>query len=161
MKVSKGYLYEWIDDACQIFMFCKVPKYTRSLVKETSLPAKYYVADIGMRNAVLLPQSSDEGKALENIVFSNVNLTLGEDDKVFFFCEETECDFVVVRSGNVAELVQVCWRLDKDNYEREFEGLAVASLATKCSDCRVVTFEQEGTYNYKGLDIKVESIWKG
>jgi len=24
----------------------------------------------------------------------------------------------------------------------------------------VVTFDQEGTYNYKGLDIKVERIWK-
>jgi len=23
-----------------------------------------------------------------------------------------------------------------------------------------VTFDQEGTYNYKGLDIKVERIWK-
>lgn len=160
MKVSKDYLYEWMDDACQIFMFNKVPKYTRSFVKETSLPAKYYVADMGMRNAVLLPQSLDEGKALENIVFSNINLTLGEEDKVFFFSEEVECDFVVVRSGNVAELVQVCWLLDKDNYEREFEGLVAASQATKCSDCRIVTFEQEGTYNYKGLDIKVESIWK-
>lgn len=27
-------------------------------------------------------------------------------------------------------------------------------------ECRVVTLDQEGTYNYKGLDIKVERIWK-
>lgn len=141
-------------------MFYKVSKYTRSLVKETSLPEKYYMADVGMRNDVLLPQSKDEGKALENIVFGNINSTLGEEDKVYFFSEEVECVFVIVRSGKVEELVQVCWQLDKDNYEREFEGLAAVSQATKCSECRVVTFDQEGTYNYKGLDIKVERIWK-
>ena len=47
-------------------MFSRVPKYTQSLVKEISLPYKYYMTDIGMRNAVLMPQSIDEGKALEN-----------------------------------------------------------------------------------------------
>lgn len=42
------------------------------MVKQRSAPAKYYVADIALRNAVLLPESEDAGKALENIVYLNL-----------------------------------------------------------------------------------------
>lgn len=54
LKVSKDSLYQWLDYACNIFLFHWVPKYTLSMVKERVMPAKYYVADVGLRNAVLL-----------------------------------------------------------------------------------------------------------
>ena len=50
------------------------------MVKQRSAPAKYYVADIALRNAVLLPDSEDAGKALENIVY--LNLERLNDDNV-------------------------------------------------------------------------------
>lgn len=160
MKVSKDHLYEWIEYACQVYLFSRVPKYTHSLVKETSLPAKYYMADVGMRNAVLMPQSIDEGKALENVVFNRIYSTLKEEDRIFFYNEGVECDFVIVRSGHVDELIQVCWQLDKGNYVREFDGLVAASSATQCTNCSLISFDQEGTYNYKGLEIRTIPAWK-
>ena len=116
LKLSKDSLYLWLDYACNIFLFHKVPKYTRSLVKERSMPAKYYVADVGLYNAVLLSQSEDEGKALENIVCLMIERTLGEDGRVFYFSENNECDFVIQRGDEVSELVQVCWELNDKNY---------------------------------------------
>lgn len=83
LKLSKDSLYLWLDYACNIFLFHKVPKYTRSLVKERSMPAKYYVADVGLYNAVLLSQSEDEGKALENIVCLMIERTLERMDECF------------------------------------------------------------------------------
>lgn len=77
LRVSKDSLYLWLDYACNIFMFRKVEKYDRSMVKQRSAPAKYYVADIALRNAVLLPESEDAGKALENIVYQNLERSLG------------------------------------------------------------------------------------
>lgn len=70
LKVSKDSLYLWLDYACNIFLFRKVQKYTKSLVKQSSAPSKYYMADIAMRNAVLLPESEDAGKALETLFTS-------------------------------------------------------------------------------------------
>lgn len=160
MKISKDNLYTWIEYACQIYLFAKVPKYTCSLVKETSLPAKYYMADIGMRNAVLMPQSIDKGKSLENIVFNDINSTLSENDKIYYYSEAVECDFVIVRSGHVDELVQVCWELDSENSKREFDGLAAASAATGCTNCRIITFDQDGTYDHNGLKINVSQAWR-
>ncbi len=59
------------------------------------------------------------------------------------------------------ELKSIGMKVSKDYlYEREFEGLVAASRFTKCSNCRLVTFDKEGTYNYKGLDIRLERIWK-
>lgn len=99
LKVSKDSLYLWLDYACNIFMFRKVEKYDKSMVKQRSAPAKYYVADIALRNAVLLPESEDAGKALENIVYLNLERTLGEEDGIFYFYESKECDFVVKRAS--------------------------------------------------------------
>lgn len=112
MRVSKDSLYQWLDYACNIFLLRKVPKYTQSIVKQNLSPAKYYIADFAMRNAILLPQSDDEGKALENIVYMMLERDLGEEDQVFYFNETVECDFVVVKADHVEQLIQVCWQLD-------------------------------------------------
>lgn len=110
MRVSKDSLYQWLDYACNIFLLRKVPKYTQSIVKQNLSPAKYYIADFAMRNAILLPQSDDEGKALENIVYMTLERDLGEEDQVFYFNETVECDFVVVKADHVEQLIQVCWQ---------------------------------------------------
>lgn len=130
MRVSKDSLYQWLDYACNIFLLRKVPKYTQSIVKQNLSPAKYYIADFAMRNAILLPQSDDEGKALENIVYMTLERDLGEEDQVFYFNETVECDFVVVKADHVEQLIQVCWQLDENNLSREVEGLVAASSYT-------------------------------
>lgn len=160
LKVSKDSLYLWLDYACNIFMFCKVEKYDKSMVKQRSAPTKYYVADIALRNAVLLPESEDAGKALENIVYLNLERTLGEEDRVFYFYESKECDFVVKKGERVAELIQVCWTLNDDNVEREIGGLIAASSVTGCKQGKIITFSQRETFERDGIRIEVMPIWE-
>ncbi len=159
LKVSKDSLYLWLDYACNIFMFRKVEKYDRSMVKQRAAPAKYYVADIALRNAVLLPESEDAGKALENIVYLNMERTLGEEDRVFYFNESKECDFIVQSGERVTELIQVCWALDDDNIEREVGGLLAASHSTGCTQCRIITFSQRDTIERGGVRVEVLPVW--
>ena len=140
-------------------MFYKVPHYTKSLIKERSTSAKYYVADIGLSNAVLLSQSEDESKALENIVFLMIKRSLSEDDRVYYFSETSECDFVVQRSGGISDLIQVCWSLEESNIKREIDGLVAASNVTKCKECKIITFNQRKTIERDGLKIEVIPAW--
>lgn len=158
MKVSKDSLYRWLEYACNIFMFSRVPKYSKSLTKEQMSPVKYYVADTGLRNAVLLAQSEDEGKSLENIVYTMLERTLEETDRVYYFNEGKECDFVVQRNGKVEELIQVCWELDENNREREISGLLAASEYTSCRNCRIITFNQKMSLQAAGISIAVVSV---
>ena len=160
LKVSKDSLYLWLDYACNIFLFYKVPKYTKSLVMERASPAKYYMADVGMRNAVLLSQSEDAGKALENIVSMMIIRGLSEEDRLYYFSENKECDFVVQRNGQVSELIQVCWELDDSNINREIGGLLVASTATNCKNCKIITYNQSRKIQNNGVAIDVVPIWK-
>ena len=159
LKVSKDSLYLWLDYACNIFLFYRVPKYTRSLVKERVMPAKYYVADTGLCNAVLLSQSEDEGKALENIVYLMLERTIGVDGRVFYFSENGECDFVVQHGDNVSELIQVCWELNAQNVEREVAGLRVAMEATHCRKCKIITYNQTDTLSVGDVMVEVAPIW--
>lgn len=161
LKVSKDSLYLCLDYACHIFMFHKVEKYDRSMVKRRSAPAKYYVADIALRNAVLLPDSDEAGKALENIVYLNLERSLGEEDSIFYYYNESkECDFVVQRGGRIAELIQVCWALDDGNVEREVGGLLAASSALGCTTCRIITSSQRQTIERDGVEVKVQPAWE-
>ncbi len=161
MKVSKDSLYDWLDYACNIFLLYKVPSYTRSVLKESTLPAKYYVADNGLRRAILNSQGPEEGKALENNVFLHLYRNLGSDDKIFYFNENSrECDFVVLRGGTIGELVQVCWELTPENRDREINGLVAAAEATGCSKCRIITWEQEETILQGSLSISVIPAWR-
>ena len=159
LKVSKDSLYIWLDYACNIFMLRKVEKYDKSIVKQRSASAKYYVADIALRNAVLLPESEDSGKALENIVYLNLERSLGEGDRVFYYNDSKECDFVVQRGERVAELIQVCWVLNEENIEREIGGLLAASTSTGCTKCSIITFNQQQSLERDGLHIDVKPIW--
>ncbi|HBN47483.1 MAG TPA: ATPase [Prevotella sp.] len=159
LKVSKDSLYLWLDYACNIFMLRKVEKYDKSIVKQRSASAKYYVADIALHNAVLLPESEDSGKALENIVYLNLERSLGEEDRVFYYNDSKECDFVVQRGERVAELIQVCWVLNEENIEREIGGLLAASTFTGCTKCSIITFNQQQSLERNGLHIDVKAIW--
>ena len=159
VKVSKDSLYLWLDYACNVFMFRKVEKYDKSMVKQRSAPVKYYVEDIALRNAVLLPESADIGKALENVVYLNLERSLGEEERIFYFNESKECDFVVQKGDCIVELIQVCWELNEDNMEREISGLLAAHSVTGCAHCRIITLSQQKTIERDGVGIEVMPIW--
>jgi predicted AAA+ superfamily ATPase len=159
VSVSKDDLYNWADWAVEAYLFVRYPKYSPSLVKENQSLRKYYVIDTGMRQAVLLPQSEDKGKLLENIVALELFRRRGADRKMFYWQEGRECDFVVQREEHVEELIQVTWDIaDEDTRKREIEGIKEAAKGTKCDKLTIVTREQKETIEEDGVRIDVLGI---
>ena len=95
LKVSKDDLYLWANYICDIFMFIRISRYDRSLIKEQKSLDKYYCIDNGLRGAVLMPQSNDNGKGLENVVLLQLNRIKQPSDKITYYQGEKECDFVL------------------------------------------------------------------
>jgi len=157
-NVNKDDLYDWVDWAVEAYMFVRFPKYSASLVKENQSLRKYYVIDTGMRQAVLMPQSTDNGKLLENIVALDLFRRRGGDRKIFYWMEKHECDFVLQRNELVEELIQVCWALDEDTRQREIDGLKEAAKGTKCNKLTMVTRDQQETIEENGYTIEVVGI---
>lgn len=159
LKLSKDSLYQWLDYACNIFLLHKVPKYSKSVIKQSTSLSKYYVADFALAKSVLLPQSEEKGKALENAVYMHLARHLNENEQIYYFNEGAECDFVIANDEGVKELIQVCWELDEFNTPRECGGLCAASAATGCKKASIITCNQAQTIHYGELQINVVAAW--
>ncbi len=160
LKVSKESLYQILDYACSIFLFFKVPKFSGSMIKETSSLSKYYLIDNGLRSAVLMPQSEDEGKMLENSVFLHLRRNLKTGEKIYYYNEKNECDFVIQSGNDFSGLIQVTTELTNSNKNREISGLLEACKYTGCDNLAIITLNQEDTISQNGKLIKVTPAWK-
>ena len=81
---------------------------------------KYYLADIGLRHAVMGYRDNDIAGVLENIVFMELlrrgfSVKIGKQDAA-------EVDFVADRSDERL-YIQVCYILTPENIDREFAPL--------------------------------------
>ena len=162
LKISKDVLYQWGAWVCDIFMFVRIPNYSRSLSKtEGSLP-KYYCIDNGLRDAVILPHSDDLGKKLENTVFLHLYRNRSPLDRIFYYQGRGECDFAVQRGTEITELIQVTWNMDDDaTRRREIDGLREACNEIGCRNLTIVTADTtETVLTSDGLTIKVIPAWR-
>lgn len=159
LKLSKDSLYQWLDYACNIFLLHKVPKYSKSIIKQSTSLSKYYVVDFALAKSVLLPQSEEKGKTLENAVYMHLARHLNENEQIYYFNEGAECDFVIANDEGVKELIQVCWELDEFNTPRECGGLCAASAATGCKKASIITCNQAQSIHYGDLQINVVAAW--
>ncbi len=100
--------------------------------KEFIYSKKSYVTDHGFLN-YLLPEV-DPGRLLENIIFEEL---LKEGKTVRYYKNEKECDFI---TEDLA--IQVTYRLDEWNKQREVDGLLLAEKHTKKKGV-IVTYDQE------------------
>ncbi len=161
LRVSKDDLYLWANYVCDIFLFFRISRYDRSLVREQSSLDKYYCIDNGLRAAVLLPQSNDLGKRLENTVFLHLQRNLQPGEKITYFSGDYECDFVVQHEERVEQLIQVCWDMhDEETRKRELRGLLEAAAATGCTNLLLVTHDEETLLTIDDKQVYVVPAWK-
>lgn len=161
LKISKDDLYRWMDFAKNIFLLFPVASYSKSLTKRESSQAKLYCIDNGLRDAVLLPQSEDDGKKLENTVFLHLYSTRTPTDSIFYFKGKYECDFLVQRGVGIEVLIQVCWDLsEEETRTREINGLLEASAATGCEKLLIITSDTAGNIEADGKSIRVLPAWR-
>ena len=162
LKVSKDDLYDWANHACDIFMFLRVPNYSKSLQKIESSQPKYYCIDNGLRDAVLLPMSGDDGKKLENTVFLHLYRQRTPVDRIFYYQGKGECDFVVQSGMEIKRLIQVTWDMrDEETRRREIKGLVEAAAATGCDNLFIITSDSNEEIKLdNGMVIHVLPAWR-
>ena len=162
LKVSKDALYDWANYACDVFMFIRISNYSRSLQKSESSQPKYYCIDNGLRDAVLLPQSDDEGKKLENTVFLQLYRHRTPIDHIFYYQGKGECDFVVQRGVDVISLMQVTWDMsNEETRSREINGIVEASKAIGCKNLYIITYDSSEEINIDNdTVIHVIPVWR-
>jgi predicted AAA+ superfamily ATPase len=133
----------YLDNMEEAYLIFTLSKYDFSLKKQYISNKKIYAIDNGMRNNVAFYFSEDKGRLLENAVFLELKRR-GKD--IYFHKDKKECDFVVQRGTKITEAIQVCFELNDNNKEREFNGLLEAMNYYNLETGIIVTNNQKEEY---------------
>ena len=139
------------------YLMFTVPKFDYSLKKQIVNPKKIYSIDVGLSRANSITFSEDKGRILENIVYIHLRRA---NSSIFYFNQENECDFLIKQKEKIVQAVQVCYRLDDDNKDREFNGLLDALKEFKLKKGLIITYDQEDKIKLEGREIIIKPAWK-
>ncbi|TZF85907.1 ATP-binding protein (plasmid) [Pedobacter sp. BS3] len=132
-------------------------KFSYAIKNQIRNPKKIYAIDLGLFSQTSIVFSDEKGRRLENLVYLHLRKT---EKEVYYFQEKKECDFVVVRKGKAAQLLQVCYELTTENLERETSGLLAAMDFFNMDEGKIITFNQTETFNKNGKVISVIPAWQ-
>ncbi|MBU1200892.1 MAG: ATP-binding protein [Nanoarchaeota archaeon] len=135
------------------YLIFTVPRFSYSYKKQLVNPKKVYAVDVGLTKANSMSFSQDNGRILENLVFLHLKRKYKE---VYYFKNKNECDFLVKEKGRITQAIQVCYKLDEDNKEREINGLKEAMNNFQLKKGLIITFNQDDTFK----NIQAVSAWK-
>lgn len=150
---SKDSLFNYYKYFLESMIIFEVRKFSESSYKRMRNPAKIYLVDTGLARKV---SSQDLGRILENVVFLELRKRA---EQVFYFEEEKECDFIVIRN-NKSFPYQVCFELTEENKERELNGLILACKWLKTKEGIILTNQQEDEITREGIRVKIIPVWK-
>lgn len=145
-------ILEYFSHLKNAYVLDFISQFSYSAKVQLRNPKKVYAIDIGLVNTVASTFSNNDGRKLENLVFLHLR---AKGDELYYFKEKGECDFVVKHEGTIKEAVQVCYRINDENSNREFNGLLAAINFFNLNEGSIVTFEQEDEFNYEGKKIKL------
>jgi predicted AAA+ superfamily ATPase len=123
-KIDNKTVSKYIDTLADSFLFYKVKRYDVKGKQHLATQEKYYLCDLGLRNALLGKSlSADVGHLLENIVYlelkrRNSQIWIGKADKL-------EVDFVVRDKNGYTKYIQVAYTVkEQKTLERELSPFA-------------------------------------
>lgn len=120
-KISVHTVENYISALTDCYVFYPVNRYDTKGMQHLKTGQKYYMADIGLRNAIIGTKTGDLGSILENIIYLELLRRGGE---VYIGKNGTsEIDFVVIKNGG-KEYYQVALSArDENTMKRELAPL--------------------------------------
>ena len=129
-----------------------VPQFDYSLKAQSRNPKKVYATDLGIYQQIRTSSTEDYGRRLENAVYLQIRR---KNNKVYYFKNKGECDFVVMNDGKASSCIQVSYRIDDLNMKRELDGLCDALSYFGMEDGTIVTHNQSDLLDYNGYLIEL------
>lgn len=142
----------------QTYLINFVPKFSYSYKSQLLNPKKVYCVDNGVVSIASPSFTRDEGRRLENMVFTELRRRYKE---IYYYNEnQHECDFVVAENSVPRLAIQVCYALTAENRQREIEGLLDALAFFKMSDGLLLSFNQSDKYIVEDKTIHVMPVYE-
>jgi len=127
-------------------------------------PKKIYAVDNGFVASKAVQHSPDNGKLMENLVFTELVKRGFEPNRELFYYKtrnDREVDFAIRYGYETSELIQVSYDLrNPDVEQREVKSLAEAGEELKVSKLTVLTWDEEREVKRDGKTIQLKPLWK-
>lgn len=151
----------YLEEAYLIYVLTRYSHKTKEILKS---PKKAYLVDNGYISAKTMRSYSNNGRLLENFIFSEL-LKKGykPNENLFYYKtrNQKEIDFVVKKGYSIEKLVQVAYKVDGISaFEREIKALAETSEELKCENLFVFTWDYKDEKEFKGHKIKFIPAWE-
>lgn len=149
IEVGPTTVENYVDYLEEAFLVVPCSQFVKSVIKQEK--KKRYFIDNGYIKVFEIKE--DLGLLLENLVFCEF---LKKEKKVYFHQGKRECDFIVDKE----KAIQVTYKLNEENKEREIEGILEAMEAYKIKNGIIITYEQEDEIVKDNKKIRVVPAWK-
>lgn len=141
--------FSYFQDA---YLMDFVPQFSFSLKAQNRNPKKVYAMDLGLVTAISTSFSENLGRKLENMVYLHLRRKY---KSIHYFKDKAECDFVVSQKEKVILLVQVCYQITDENFQRERQGLLQAMEFFGQASGVIITFNQKDRFEQQGKLIEM------
>ena len=129
-----------------------LPQFSHSPKAQIRNPKKVYAIDTGFIDVVSTSSSEDFGRKLENLVYVHLRRKFNE---IYYYQAAGECDFIVKDREQITHAIQVCYHINDDNFNREYNGLLETMKAFGLSSGIIVTLDQKETFEKDGCVIEL------
>lgn len=127
-------------------------------------PKKIYTVDNGFVASKAVQHSSDNGKLMENLVFTEFVKRGFEPNRELFYYKTRngrEVDFAIMNGYEISKLIQVCYDVRSSDVEqREVKSLIEAGDELKVDNLTVLTWDDEREVEKNGKIVKFKPLWK-
>lgn len=157
-------LQKYVKYLEEAFLVYILSRYSHKAGERLSSPKKAYLVDNGYITAKAIQYSPNNGRLMENLVFSEL-LKMGYEPSRDLFYYKTrnakEVDFILREGLNIKTLIQVVYRIDEmGTKQREVKALLEASDELRCDDLVILTWDFEGEEVYDEKKINFVPLWR-
>jgi len=146
----------YVEHLTDTFFGFIINKFDYSYKKQIINDKKFYLIDNGFISKLSTKYTRDTGWLLENLVCNCLNVK----NKIYYFSDKGECDFVIVKDKEITDLIQVCSSLTLNNRKREIDGLLEAMDYFGLNVGFILTYDQEDEEVHHSKTINIVPVWK-
>lgn len=129
-----------------------VPVFSHSLKVQSRNPRKVYVMDMGLYTENSICTSDNMGRRFENLIFLHLRRKFKH---IFYYKDRGECDFIILEKNVATQAIQVCLTINDENFDREYNGLAVAMKQLGLKEGTIVTLDQSDKFETDGFVVNI------
>ncbi len=108
--------------------------------------------DTGIYTETSISTSENSGRRFENLIFLHLRRKYKQ---LFYYRDRGECDFIAIEKNSIKEAIQVCFTVNDENFEREYNGLLEAMLDLGLEEGTIVTLNQIDRFEKDGKVINM------